>query len=101
VLAEDVVVRDPDGSVRLHHLPLAILTDEDTGHPHRPFPAVRSDEPPAPLHPGDVALDMDVDVIGYRLNLVRTAGGGHGVHDLLARPPLIGVGADVNGIGTL
>src|SRR5215510_12265152 len=27
--------------------------------------------------------------------------GGHGGHDLLARPPLIGVGADVNGIGTL
>src|SRR5262252_9086216 len=26
----------------------------------------------------DVALDMDVDVIGYRLDLVRPAGGGHG-----------------------
>src|SRR5215472_4699180 len=78
VLTEDVVVRNRDGSVRLHHLPLAILTDKDTGHPHRPFPAARFGEPPAPLRPGDVALDMNVDVIGYRLDLLRPAGGGHG-----------------------
>ena len=41
VLTEDLVVRNPDGSARRHYLPLAILPDKDTGHPHRPFPAVR------------------------------------------------------------
>jgi hypothetical protein len=35
------------------------------------------------------------------MDLVRTADGGHSVYDLLARPPLFGVGADMNGIGTL
>jgi hypothetical protein len=35
---------------------------------------------------------MDVDDVGYHLDLARTADSGHSVYDLLARPPLFGVG---------
>jgi hypothetical protein len=42
--------------VRLRDLPLAILADQDTGHPHRPFTAAGISEAPAALSPGDIAL---------------------------------------------
>src|ERR1035438_4295126 len=64
-------------------------------------PPARTREAPAPLSPGDIALDVNVDVIGYRPDAVAAAGGGHGIHDLRARPPLLGVGPDMDGIGTL
>jgi len=55
---------------------LAIFANKDTGHPHGPFTAARTGEAPAPLGPGDIALDVDVDVIGYRLDVVPAAYGG-------------------------
>src|ERR1017187_2120815 len=100
VLDEDVRVRDPDGSVRLHELPLAIFANKDTGHPHRPLAAARTRETPAPLSPGDIALDVNVEFVGYRLDVVP-AGGGYSIHDLIARVPLFGVSPDMDGIGTL
>src|SRR5690242_21260463 len=54
VLAEGVRVRDPDGSVRLRDLPLAIFADKYTSHPHGPLAAARARETPAPLSPGDI-----------------------------------------------
>jgi len=56
---------------------------------------------PRPFAQAMSPLDVGVDVVAYRLDLVRTAGGGHGVYDLLARLPLCAIGADMSGIRTL
>src|ERR1035441_2525475 len=58
-------------------------------------------ETPVPLSPGDIALDVNADVVGYHLDIVRAAGGGHGIHDLLARLPLLAVSPDMDAIVTL
>jgi hypothetical protein len=40
-----------------------MFANKHTGHPHRPLPPARTREAPAPLSPGDIALDVNVDVI--------------------------------------
>ena len=80
---------------------MAIFADKDPGHPRRPLAAVRARETPVPLSPGDIALDVNVDIVGYHLDVVRAADGGDGIHDLIARLPLPGVGPDMGAIVTL
>src|ERR1035441_2037293 len=92
--------RNARGRGRLHDLPLAIFANKDTGHPHRPLATARTRETPAPLSPGDIALDVNVEFVGYRLDVVP-ADGGCSIHDLIARVPLFGVSPDMDGIGTL
>jgi hypothetical protein len=77
----------------------AILANEDGGHPHRPLPATRTREAPAPLSPRDIAQQVNVDAACHHLNVV-VAGRGHGIDDLLAGPPLTGVRPDVDSIRT-
>lgn len=86
--------------MRLRDHPPAILANEDGGHPHRPLPATRIREAPAPLSPRDIAQDVNVDVVCHHLNVV-VADRGHGIDDLLARSPLTGVRPDVDSIRTL
>src|SRR5260370_6296103 len=87
-LSEDVRVRDPDGSVRLNDLPLAILANKDRGHPHRSLTAALIRETPASLSPSDIALDVDVDVLGCPPDVLPVTSGGHGIHEPPRRPPL-------------
>jgi hypothetical protein len=46
------------------------LADKDTGHPQWPRAAAVSREAPMALCPGDVAQDVDIDVVGYCLDVV-------------------------------
>jgi hypothetical protein len=63
-----------------------------------PLCAASIGEPPAALHPGDITLDVNVEVVGDRLD-VAVATGGDLIEDLLAGPPLLSVGADLHGTG--
>lgn len=69
------------------------------GDPYRPFFAALGDEPSAADHPRDrIGRLMHGHVVDDHLDARRTATA-EGGSDLLTAPPLVWVGADMDGLG--
>jgi hypothetical protein len=79
----------PMGGVRLHDLPLPILAGKHSGHPPRSLTATGTREAPARPQPRRRHhLDVDLGVVGCRLDVIPAAGGAYRIGDMRARPPL-------------
>jgi hypothetical protein len=81
--------------MRLRHRPPATLADEHPRHPDRPLTAAAAGEPPTAPHPGNITLDVHIEIVGYHLH-VAVATGGYLPKELLAGQLLIRIGTDVH-----